>query len=59
MAFDAVHIALIMIFLAETVLSFISMPEYRWSFFFFLDILSTLSIVLDISMITVLMYTSK
>ena len=54
---DGLNIAFIIIFMVEIILSF-SIPGYAWSFFFFLDVLSTLSITLDISLLTNLMYSS-
>ena len=57
--FDVIHIILIVIFMVEMVLSWIAIEDYRFSFFFFLDLISTLSILLDISMITTLIYSSK
>lgn len=57
--FDGIHIALMVIFSIEIILNWISLPEYRLSFFFVLDFISTLSLLLDISMITVLMYSTK
>ena len=59
LTFDVIHIILIVIFLIEMVLSLIAIEEYRLSFFFFLDLISTLSILLDISMIMSLIYSSK
>jgi len=57
--FDGIHITLMVIFTIELVLSWISIEEYRFSFFFFLDLISTLSLVLDISMVTTLMFSTK
>lgn len=48
---DVVNIVFIVIFMVEILLS-LSIPNYFCSFFFFLDIISTLSIVMDISMLT-------
>ena len=59
LAFDVLHMVLIGIFLIEIVLSWIAIENYRFSFFFFLDVISTLSILLDISMITSLIYSNK
>lgn len=52
MAFDVVHLVLIFIFTLEIVLNWICNQEYRWSFFFFLDLISSLSLFLDVNMIT-------
>lgn len=47
------------IFAIELVLSWVAIEDYRLSFFFVLDLISTLSILLDISMITALMFSRK
>lgn len=39
-------------FLIEICLTFYCSPNYRWSFFFFLDVLSTASLLLDIGFIS-------
>ena len=57
--FDGIHIALMAIFTIELVLSWVAIEDYRLSFFFVLDLISTLSILLDISMITALMFSRK
>lgn len=54
---DGANIAFIIIFSAEIVMS-LTVSGYFCSFFFFLDILSTASILMDISMLTNLLYTS-
>lgn len=51
-AFDIVHLILIGIFMTEIVLNWICSVDYRWSFFFFLDLISSLSLFLDVNMIT-------
>lgn len=38
---------------------FYSMPEYRFTFFFYLDIISSLSLLLDVSLITSLLYANN
>lgn len=48
---DLINIIFIVIFMIEILLS-LSIPNYFCSFFFFLDIVSTLSIIMDISMLT-------
>lgn len=50
-AVDIINIIFIVIFMAEIILN-LSIPNYFCSFFFFLDIVSTLSIMMDISMLT-------
>lgn len=47
-AFGALTIITIAFFLAEITLNLISIPKYRWSFFFFLEIVSTFSLIFDI-----------
>ena len=59
LTFDVIHMILILIFVVEIILSWIALEDYRFSFYFFLDVISSLSILLDISMITELMYTNK
>jgi hypothetical protein len=59
LGFDIAHMIFMVIFSAEIVLNFISVDEYRFSFFFVLDVISCLSIILDINMVTALMYASK
>lgn len=55
---DSVNILFITIFMFEIFLS-LSVPGYLYSFFFYLDVLSTLSITMDISMLTNLLYSSS
>jgi hypothetical protein len=55
---DGINILFIIVFLAEIALS-LSIPGYACSFFFYLDILSTLSIIMDISMLTNLLYSNN
>lgn len=50
-AVDLVNIIFIVVFMIEILLS-LSIPNYFCSFFFFLDVVSTLSIIMDISMLT-------
>ena len=59
LAFDGVNIALILIFVLEIILSSIAIEKYFFSFFFILDIISTLSLLLDISLFTDLIYASS
>ena len=59
LAFDVVHMILILIFGVEIILNWVAIEDYPFSFYFFLDLISSLSILLDISMITELMYTNK
>jgi hypothetical protein len=40
------------VFLIEIILNWICHHEYRWSFYFFLDLVSSLSVLLDVSMLT-------
>lgn len=39
-------------FFLEIILTFYSKPEYRWSFFFYLDIISTVSLLMDVAYIS-------
>lgn len=50
---------MIAIFLIEIVLSWIAYEEYGFSFFFFLDLISSLSIILDIGILTDLIENSS
>jgi len=50
-AFDVLGFICISLFFAETLLNFLAYKEYRWSFFFWLDVISTLSMLLDISFV--------
>lgn len=52
MAFDIVHISLIAIFLVEITFNWLTDMDYRWSFYFYLDVISSLSMLLDVSMLT-------
>jgi len=49
--FDCLAFVSISIFLIEIIINWIAKKEYRWSFFFWLDLISTASIVLDVSFI--------
>lgn len=49
--FDSINGVCIISFFIEILLSFIARKEYRWTFFFWLDIVSTLSMLLDFSFI--------
>ena len=57
--FDGMGIALICIFTVEIVLSSIAIDKYFGSFFFVLDIISTLSLLFDVSLFTNLVYSSN
>lgn len=59
LAFDIVHIILLLIFLIELILSCYSLSDYAFSFYFFLDLISSLSLLFDVSMLTGLMYQNK
>lgn len=56
--FDGITITLIVIFTVEIALSWYVLEEYACSFFFFLDLISTISLIFDISMFTELIYNS-
>jgi len=55
---DGINIMFIIVFMTEIALS-LSVPGYSCTFFFYLDILSTLSIIMDISMLTNLLYSNN
>lgn len=57
--FDYMNIVLMIIFSLEIVLSSIVIDNYFCSFFFTLDIISTISLLFDISMFTDLIYSSN
>jgi hypothetical protein len=50
--FDVLTIIALVLFLIEIVIAFVTRPLYRWSFFFWLDAISTISLLLDIQLIT-------
>jgi len=50
-AFDVINLISVASFLVEMTLTFISDKDYRWDFFFWLDLISTASILLDLSFI--------
>lgn len=56
--FDILSMIMILIFLIEIILSWIAFEEYRCSFFFILDLVSTFSLVLDIGLLTDLIYSN-
>ncbi|OMJ86357.1 hypothetical protein SteCoe_12145 [Stentor coeruleus] len=49
--FSASMIVCLILFTIEIILAFITKPEYRFSFFFWLDVLSTVSLIFDINWI--------
>lgn len=57
-AVDVVNIVFIVLFMLEIMFS-LSVPGYACSFFFYLDIISTLSIIMDVSMLTNLLYSTS
>jgi len=50
-AFDVINLISVASFLVEMILNFICDKDYRWDFFFWLDLISTASILLDLSFI--------
>src|SRR3990167_8735505 len=46
------------LFAIEIVLQFIGNPDYRWGFFFYLDVISTVSLLLDVGFISELIFSS-
>ena len=49
--FDGITIFCMIIFSVEIVLSIFIKKDYLWSFFFYLDVISTITLVFDIQMI--------
>lgn len=56
--FDGINIALVIIFTLEIIASSIAIDKYFLSFFFVLDVVSSISIMFDISMFTDIVYAS-
>ena len=48
-AFSSVIVACLFLFSVELILSFVYKPDYKWSFYFYLDFLATLSLFADIT----------
>lgn len=51
-AFDYVQLTIMAIFFVELVLSSLSIPNYLFGFFFWNDLLSTASILMDVGLFT-------
>jgi len=51
-AFSYISLVIMTIFLVEIVINFYISNEYRFSFFFWLDLLSTISLILDVNFIS-------
>ena len=47
--FSGTMIGCLVLFSVEIILSLIAKPEYRFSYFFYLDVISTVSLIFDIS----------
>jgi hypothetical protein len=47
---DTVTLICLAVFSAELVMSWLVKEDYRYSFFFWLDLISTLSLILDLQM---------
>ena len=47
--FGYVHIVAIIIFLADMVLSWLCKHDYKWSFYFWIDVISNTSMVMEIT----------
>lgn len=56
--FDVVTITALCIFAIEIVMCMVERKDYTFSFFFWLDVLSTVSMILDINMLTNVMFNS-
>jgi hypothetical protein len=50
--FDVITISCLVAFTFEIIITIIVKDDYLWSFFFFLDLISTISLILDISIVT-------
>lgn len=59
LAFDGINIALMVIFGLEIVLSSLAIENYFLSFFFFLDFISSFSLLFDISIFNEIIYLSS
>jgi len=59
LGFDIVTILTLSLFCIEMVLSIAEKKDYLCSFFFWLDLMSTLSIILDINLLSSLMFPSS
>lgn len=58
--FDAISILCLIMFSIDILLSVICRPGYLFSFFFWLDVISTISLILDIQLISnVLFYSTS
>lgn len=56
--FDIVTIIVLSTFALEIIMSMIEKKGYNFSFFFWLDILSTCSMILDINILSAVMFSS-
>lgn len=59
MGFDVLSLVVMVIFLVEIVLSTLVIDDYFLSFFFFLDIVSTVSIIFDVNFISDLIFATS
>ena len=59
MGFDVLSLVVMVIFLVEIVLSTLVIEDYFLSFFFFLDIVSTVSIIFDVNFISDLIFATS
>ncbi|OMJ77930.1 hypothetical protein SteCoe_22364 [Stentor coeruleus] len=50
-AFSSLVVVCLFLFSLELILSFIYKPAYKWSFYFWLDLIATLSLIIDLSWI--------
>lgn len=57
--FDVITIFSIIVFVAEITLSVIARTGYIFSFFFWLDIISTVSLVMDITFVSRALFSSS
>ncbi len=59
MTFDILNIISLIFFTLEIILSTLSKPGYQFSFFFWLDIVSSASIILDIQLVNSYIFNVK
>ena len=52
LAFDILTIICLCVFSIEIIISVLAKPDYFMSFFFWLDLISTVSLILDIGLIS-------
>jgi hypothetical protein len=58
-SFDVITTIALVLFTVEVILSSISKPNYICGFFFFLDVISTLSLIMDIQVVNNALFFNK